>query len=301
MPMHPSPSAETSRSPSLRCFMRSILSRYSLRWNNSSILQLSGRAAIFGSVTATGSRPPSLLASPPTSRAGVQVRAPAPGGGSARARPATRPPRHPRRAGRLGPMSQQQLADSLDFDELPRAGWTSSAAGPSDSATRAPLPRGGLLRGAAHRLQPVAKQSQEASSSSDRCGAEDAGLLCAACCLSDFEGARPLLAGAEERAKASGDEGTRAHLLFHGFQVEWFTGRWTEANRLATEALQLADQLRDEQYRRMRLYARARLDAHRRAQATRGGRRGACTADAHSDSLVGLQTRTVARIPELTR
>ena len=29
-------------------------------------------------------------------------------------------------------------------------------------------------------------------------------------------------------AKASGDEGTRAHVLFHRFQVEWFAGRWGE-------------------------------------------------------------------------
>ena len=45
-------------------------------------------------------------------------------------------------------------------------------------------------------------------------------------CLSDFDAARPLLADADDRAKATGDEGTRAHVLFHRFQVEWFTGRW---------------------------------------------------------------------------
>ncbi len=37
--------------------------------------------------------------------------------------------------------------------------------------------------------------------------------------------------------RASGDEGTRAHVLFHRFQVEWFSGRWDEADRLATDAL----------------------------------------------------------------
>jgi DNA-binding CsgD family transcriptional regulator len=122
-------------------------------------------------------------------------------------------------------------------------------------------------------------------------------------CLSDFEGARPLLAGAEERAKASGDEGTRAHLLFHGFQVEWFTGHWTEANRLATEALQLADQLRDEQYRGIALYARALLDAHLGdLEAARTSATAAlATADAQSDSLFGLQSRTVLGFLELSR
>jgi DNA-binding CsgD family transcriptional regulator len=122
-------------------------------------------------------------------------------------------------------------------------------------------------------------------------------------CLSDFDGARPLLAAAEERAKASGDEGTRAHLLFHGFQVEWFTGHWVEADRLAAEALQLADQLRDQQYRGIALYARALLDAHLGdLDATRACAGAALAiADAQSDSLFGLQSRTVLGFLELSR
>ena len=122
-------------------------------------------------------------------------------------------------------------------------------------------------------------------------------------CLSDFDGARPLLAAAEERARAIGDEGTRAHVLFHDFQVEWFTGRWTEADRLATEALELADQLRDEQYRGIALYARALLDAHLGdAEAARAGAAAALAiADAQSDSLFGLQSRTVLGFLELSR
>ncbi len=114
-------------------------------------------------------------------------------------------------------------------------------------------------------------------------------------CLSDFDAARPLLADAENRAKASGDEGTRAHLLFHRFQVEWFAGCWGQADALATAALELADQLRDEQYRAIALYARALLDAHLgRVEAARAG---ACESlaisEALSDSLFGLQSRTV--------
>jgi DNA-binding CsgD family transcriptional regulator len=114
-------------------------------------------------------------------------------------------------------------------------------------------------------------------------------------CLSDFDGARPLLADAEDRAKASGDEGTRAHVLFHRFQVEWFTGHWTEADELATAALELADQLRDEQYRAIALYARALLDAHLgRVEAARAGATESLTiAEAVSDSLFALQSRTV--------
>lgn len=122
-------------------------------------------------------------------------------------------------------------------------------------------------------------------------------------CLSDFDGARPLLAAAEKQAKASGDEGTRAHVLFHGFQVEWFTGRWAEADRLATEALQLADQLRDEQYRGIALYARALLDAHLGDfEAARTSAAAALAiAGAQSDSLFALQSRTVLGFLELSR
>jgi DNA-binding CsgD family transcriptional regulator len=114
-------------------------------------------------------------------------------------------------------------------------------------------------------------------------------------CLSDFDAARPLLANAEERATAGGDEGTRAHLLFHRFQVEWFTGCWAHADALATAALELADQLRDEQYRAIALYARALLDAHLgRVEAARAGASESLViAEALSDSLFGLQSRTV--------
>jgi DNA-binding CsgD family transcriptional regulator len=114
-------------------------------------------------------------------------------------------------------------------------------------------------------------------------------------CLSDFDRARPLLDDADTRAKATGDESTHAHLLFHRFQVEWFTGRWAQADQLATLALELADQLRDDQYRVIALYARALLDAHlgrdepARARATEA----LAIADAVSDALFAVQSRTV--------
>jgi DNA-binding CsgD family transcriptional regulator len=114
-------------------------------------------------------------------------------------------------------------------------------------------------------------------------------------CLSDFDGARPLLADADNRAKATGDEGTRAHVLFHRFQVAWFTGRWAEADELATLALELADQLRDDQYRVIALYARALLDAHlgRVEPARTGATEALAIADAVSDALFAVQSRTV--------
>ena len=114
-------------------------------------------------------------------------------------------------------------------------------------------------------------------------------------CLADFDAARPLLVAAWELAKARGDEGSCAHLLFHGFQVEWFTGHWNVADHLAAEALELADQLGDEQYRGIALYARSLLDAHlgRVAAARAAATEALAIADALSDSLFGLQSRTV--------
>lgn len=114
-------------------------------------------------------------------------------------------------------------------------------------------------------------------------------------CLSDFERARPLLEDADNAAKATGDEGTHAHVLFHRFQVEWFTGRWSEADQLATLALERADQLGDDQYRVIALFARALLDAHLgRIEAARTRATEALAiADAVSDALFAVQSRTV--------
>ncbi len=114
-------------------------------------------------------------------------------------------------------------------------------------------------------------------------------------CLADFDGARPLLAEADDRAKATGDLGTHAHVLFHRFQVEWFSGHWEQADRLASAALELADQLGDEQYRGIALYARALLDAHLgRVEAARSAATESLEiAESLSDSLFALQSRTV--------
>jgi ATP/maltotriose-dependent transcriptional regulator MalT len=122
-------------------------------------------------------------------------------------------------------------------------------------------------------------------------------------CLSEFDAARPLLDEADEGARAGGDEGTRAHVLFHRFQVEWFTGRWDTAGQLATAGLELADQLRDEQYRGIALYARALLDAHRGDEhaAEEGALEAVRIADALSDALFAVQSKTVLGFLELSR
>jgi DNA-binding CsgD family transcriptional regulator len=121
-------------------------------------------------------------------------------------------------------------------------------------------------------------------------------------CLSDFDGARPILEAAEAEAALRGDEGTRGHVLFHLFQVEWFTGRWDAAGRHAGAALELADQLGDEQYRGIARYAQALLGAHRGRVADAGAaaQEALSIAEAISDALFALQSRTVLGFLELS-
>jgi DNA-binding CsgD family transcriptional regulator len=80
-------------------------------------------------------------------------------------------------------------------------------------------------------------------------------------CLSDLKPARSLLEAEETKAAARGDEGTRAHVLFHRALLEWFAGRWNDALAHAAAGLELAEQLGDEQLRGMLLNARATVDA----------------------------------------
>lgn len=80
-------------------------------------------------------------------------------------------------------------------------------------------------------------------------------------CLSELTGARSLLEQAEASAAARGDEGTRAHLLFHRALLEWFAGRWNDALAHSAAGLELAEQLGDGQLRGMFLNARATVHA----------------------------------------
>jgi DNA-binding CsgD family transcriptional regulator len=121
-------------------------------------------------------------------------------------------------------------------------------------------------------------------------------------CLADFDSARALLEEADDRATATGDEGTHAHVLFHRFQVEWYAGRWEQADRLAAAALELADQLSDEQYRGIVLYARALIDAHlgRVKTAKSAATESLRIAQSLADELFALQSQTVLGFLELS-
>jgi DNA-binding CsgD family transcriptional regulator len=121
-------------------------------------------------------------------------------------------------------------------------------------------------------------------------------------CLADFDAAGPILEAAEAKATARGDEGTRGHVLFHLFQVDWFTGRWEAAGRHASAALELADQLRDEQYRGIALYAHALLGAHlgQVATARAAAEEAVSISEAISDALFGVQSRTALGFLELS-
>ncbi len=81
-------------------------------------------------------------------------------------------------------------------------------------------------------------------------------------CLGEFDRARDVLHKTAEKARAAGDEGTRGHVLFHLILVDWFAGRWTNALETADAAMELAEQLDDDQYRGMVLHARAIVEAH---------------------------------------
>jgi DNA-binding CsgD family transcriptional regulator len=121
-------------------------------------------------------------------------------------------------------------------------------------------------------------------------------------CLSDFERARPILEAAGAQALARGDEGTRGHVLFHLFQVEWFTGRWEAAGEHVGAVVELADHLGDQQYRGIALYARALLDAHRGeiAGARAAAQEAVGISETISDALFGIQSRTVLGFVELS-
>jgi DNA-binding CsgD family transcriptional regulator len=121
-------------------------------------------------------------------------------------------------------------------------------------------------------------------------------------CLSAFDRARPILEAAGAEAQARGDEGTRGHVLFHLFQVEWFTGQWATAATHVGAVIELADQLGDEQFRCIARYAQALLDAHRGdiPKARAAAQEAVEISEAISDALFGLQSRTVLGFIELS-
>jgi DNA-binding CsgD family transcriptional regulator len=80
--------------------------------------------------------------------------------------------------------------------------------------------------------------------------------------LGELDKAREIISHEEEKAAARGDEGTRGQLLFYLIMLEWQAGRWRRGLEHAAAALELAEQLGDEQYKGMVLYGRATVLAH---------------------------------------
>jgi DNA-binding CsgD family transcriptional regulator len=121
-------------------------------------------------------------------------------------------------------------------------------------------------------------------------------------CLSDFERARPILEAVGVEALARGDEGTRGHVLFHLFQVEWFAGQWVTAATHVDAMRELADQLGDAQFRGIALYAQGLLDAHRGkpTSARAAAQEAVEISEIISDALFGVQSRTVLGFIELS-
>lgn len=106
-------------------------------------------------------------------------------------------------------------------------------------------------------------------------------------CMGNLVAARAILIPAQSDAAARGDEGTRAHLLFHLIVLEMFAGAFRRAASYVEEALDLAEQLGDTQYLGMALFASAWVDAHigQVEQARAAARRATAIAESASDAL----------------
>ena len=120
--------------------------------------------------------------------------------------------------------------------------------------------------------------------------------------LSDLDRARPLLEAAAGRAMDRGDEASRGHVLFHLIMLEWFAGRWERALEHARAALQLGEQLGDDQFRGMVLHAGALVDAHRGdlEAARAAAAEAAAIADAVADAIFPIWNEAVLGHIELS-
>ena len=121
-------------------------------------------------------------------------------------------------------------------------------------------------------------------------------------CLNELSRARSVIEGVEARAAAVGDDGTRGHLLFHLVMLEWFAGRWEVALERAETALELADQMRDEQFRSMVLCGKAIAEAHlgRVESARAAAEEGAAIAVSVADGVFPIWNRAVLGHLELS-
>lgn len=106
----------------------------------------------------------------------------------------------------------------------------------------------------------------------------------------ELEQARAVLERIEATATDHGDEGTRAHVLVHFILLNWYAGRWQEALRHADAALELAEQLGDEQLRGLVLNVQALVELYlgRVDRARDAVNESVAAAEASSDLLVHL-------------
>jgi DNA-binding CsgD family transcriptional regulator len=121
-------------------------------------------------------------------------------------------------------------------------------------------------------------------------------------CLSELDRARSLLEEAATSAGERGDEGTRGHILFHLIMLEWFAGQWDDALERAAVALELGQQLGDEQFRGMVLHGTALVNAHRgEVELARAAAEQAATiAEAVSDAIFPIWNEGVLGHVELS-
>jgi DNA-binding CsgD family transcriptional regulator len=121
-------------------------------------------------------------------------------------------------------------------------------------------------------------------------------------CLSELDRGRSLLEEAATGAAERGDEGTRGHILFHLIMLDWFAGRWDDALEHAASALELAQQLDDEQFLGMVLHGTALVHAHRgEIEAARvAAEQAAAIADAVSDAIFPIWNEAVLGHVELS-
>lgn len=118
----------------------------------------------------------------------------------------------------------------------------------------------------------------------------------------EYDSARAIYEAADREAHERGEDVARGRILFHLALVEWYDGQPVRALAIVADALELADQLHDDQYRSMTLHAGSFIDAHlglvdrAREAATEGLR----LADGVGDSLFNLAHRNVLGFIDLS-
>ena len=113
---------------------------------------------------------------------------------------------------------------------------------------------------------------------------------------------RAALEGQLARAGERGDEGARAHCLFHLAELEWRAGRWGAALERAEERLELVEQSGLEQETSAALFVRALIYASlgRIGDARADAERGIALSEAVGDETFRIQNTTALGFLELS-